>query len=115
VLARFVHHDRLIDNPGAQTFAALTTSPGARAYYDQLRVRDISHHAAIRELANRLVGILHGRLKNGTLYDEATLAATIRDARRLTFKLLGCLFARHLSVSRDMIHRFMAKNPIPRS
>ena len=72
VLARFVHNDRLIDTLGGQAFAALTASPGARAYYDQLRARDISHRAALRQLANRLVGILHGCLKNGTLYDEAT-------------------------------------------
>jgi hypothetical protein len=26
----------------------------------------------LRQRANRLVGILHGYLKNGTLYDEAT-------------------------------------------
>ena len=30
------------------------------------------HHAALRQLANRLVGILHGCLKTRTLYDEAT-------------------------------------------
>ena len=30
------------------------------------------HHAALRQLANRLVGILHGCLKTGTLYDENT-------------------------------------------
>ncbi|MDQ2813940.1 MAG: IS110 family transposase, partial [Actinomycetota bacterium] len=28
--------------------------------------------AALRQLANRLVGILHGCLKTGTSYDEAT-------------------------------------------
>ncbi|WP_446678548.1 IS110 family transposase [Actinoallomurus acaciae] len=72
VLARFVHNDRLIDTLDTQAFAALTASPGARAYYDRLRARDLGHHAALRQLANRLVGILHGCLKNGTLYDEAT-------------------------------------------
>jgi transposase len=72
VLARFVHNDRLIDALGSQAFAALTASPGARAYYDQLKAREVSHRAALRQLANRLVGILHGCLKTGTLYDEAT-------------------------------------------
>ena len=39
VLARYVHNDRLLDALGRQAFAALTASPGARAYYDQLRAR----------------------------------------------------------------------------
>ena len=30
------------------------------------------HHGALRQLANRLVGILHGCLKTHTLYDETT-------------------------------------------
>ena len=55
-----------------QAFCALTASPGARAYYDQLRARNIGHDAALRQLANRLVGILHGCLKTRTLYDETT-------------------------------------------
>jgi transposase len=72
VLARYVHNDRLIDALGRQAFAAIIASPGARTYYDQLRGRGIGHHAALRQLANRLVGILHGCLKTGTTYDEAT-------------------------------------------
>jgi len=72
VLARYVHNDRLIDALGRQAFAAMIASPGARAYYDQLRGRGVGHHAALRQLANRLVGILHGCLKTGTTYDEAT-------------------------------------------
>ena len=55
-----------------RAFAALGASPGARAYYDALRARNIGHHAALRQLANRLVGILHGCLKTGTVYDENT-------------------------------------------
>ena len=50
----------------------LTGSPGARAYYDTLRGRGIGHHAALRQLGNRLVGILHGCLKTRTPYDETT-------------------------------------------
>ena len=56
----------------SQAFSALAASPGARAYYDGLRARKIGHHAALRQLANRLVGILHGCLKTGTKYDETT-------------------------------------------
>ncbi|WP_446216283.1 IS110 family transposase [Micromonospora sp. IBHARD004] len=72
VLARYVHNDRLIDAIGRQAFAALKASPGARAYYDQQRHRGLGHHAALRQLGNRLVGILHGCLKTGTHYDENT-------------------------------------------
>jgi transposase len=72
VLARHVHNDRLIDALNRQAFAALRASPGARAYYDQLRARGVGHHAALRQLGNRLVGILHGCLKTGTTYNEAT-------------------------------------------
>ena len=32
----------------------------------------LDHNAALRQLANRLVGILHGCLKTRTLYDETT-------------------------------------------
>ncbi len=72
VLARYVHNDRLVDALQRQAYCALTASAGARAYYDELRGRGVGHHAALRQLANRLVGILHGCLKTGTTYDEAT-------------------------------------------
>lgn len=72
VLARCVHNDRLLDALSAQAFAALNASPGARAYYDQLRARGTGHRGALRQLANRLVGILHGCLKTRTTYNEAT-------------------------------------------
>jgi hypothetical protein len=72
VLARHVRNRHLADALHRQAFCALTASPGTRAYYDQLRARGISHHAALRQLAGRLVGILHGCLKTRTTYDEAT-------------------------------------------
>ena len=72
VAARFVHNDRLIDALMTQAFTALSNSPGARAYYDRQRTRGASYNAALRQLANRLVGILHGCLKTGTIYDETT-------------------------------------------
>jgi transposase len=71
-LARFVHNDRLIDALMSQAFTALRASPGARAYYDRQRARGAGHNPALRQLANRLVGILHGCLKTGTVYDETT-------------------------------------------
>jgi len=71
VLARYVRNKRLADALHRQAFCALRRSPGARAYYDALRDRDIGYNAALRQLGNRLVGILHGCLKTHTLYDEA--------------------------------------------
>jgi transposase len=72
VLARYATNRRLSDALHMQAFTALNASSGARAYYDQLRARGIGHHAALRQLANRLVGIMHGCLRTGTLYDEDT-------------------------------------------
>jgi len=72
VAARFIHNDRLVDALNAQAFAALNASPGARVFYDALRTRGIEHNDALRLLANRLVGILHGCLKTRTCYDETT-------------------------------------------
>ena len=72
VLARYATNRRLGAALHLQAFSALGASPGARAYYDTLRGRNIGHHAALRQLANRLVGILHGCLKSGTVYDENT-------------------------------------------
>jgi transposase len=80
VLARYVHNDRLLDALGRQAFTALTASPAARVYYDQLRDRGKDHNAALRQLANRLVGILHGCLKTHTTYDEDTAWPTHHDA-----------------------------------
>jgi hypothetical protein len=72
VLARYVHNDRLLDALNRQAFAALPASPGARAYYDRLRARCVGHHAGLRRLGNRLVGIPHGCLKTHSTYDETT-------------------------------------------
>jgi hypothetical protein len=50
----------------------LRSALGTRAYYQVLRQRGTGHQAALRQLSNRLVGILHGCLKNGSRYNEAT-------------------------------------------
>ena len=72
VHVRFIHNDRLIDALHQQAQSALICSPGARAYYDQHRARGVGHHAALRQVGNRLVGILHGCLKTRTPYHEET-------------------------------------------
>ena len=72
VLARYARNRRLADALYQQAFSALTSSPGARAYYDRQRAREATHHQALRTLANRLVGVLHGCLRHHTTYDETT-------------------------------------------
>jgi transposase/transposase IS116/IS110/IS902 family protein len=72
VHARYIRNRHLIDALHAQALSALSVSPGARGHYDDLRAREIGHDDAMRRVASRLVGILHGCLKTGCEYDEAT-------------------------------------------
>jgi len=72
VLARYARNKRLADALHQQAFAALTASPGARAFYDHHRARGATHHQALRTLSNRLVGILDGCLRHRTTYNEDT-------------------------------------------
>ena len=72
VLARFVRNRHLADACYLWAFSSLQASRGARAFYDRRRARGDTHHRALRALANRLVGILHGCLRHNTLYDEQT-------------------------------------------
>ncbi len=72
VLARYARNRRLADAVHQWAFCAMRGSPGARAYYQSLRERGTGHQAALRQLGNRLVGILHGCLKTKTAYDETT-------------------------------------------
>ena len=73
------HHDvELMDATGRQLAKARLPEGVAGiarlhgAYYDRQRARGSGHNPALRQLANRLTGILHGCLKTRTLYDEAT-------------------------------------------
>jgi hypothetical protein len=52
--------------------ALLTSGASMQLPYHKQRARGVDHHAALRQLANRLDGILHGCLKTRTLYDETT-------------------------------------------
>lgn len=72
VQARYVRNNRLADALQRQAFGALRASPGARRYYDKQRDREAGYNPALRQLGNRLVGILHGCLKTRTHYNEAT-------------------------------------------
>jgi len=71
VARRVARNQRLADACVRWAFCSLQQSPGARAYYDQLRARNKGHYAALHQLANRWVGILHGCLAHGLPYDEA--------------------------------------------
>ena len=70
VLARYARNRRLADACEQWAFCSLTHSAGARRYYDELRARGKTHHQALRQLANRWVGILHGCLDQHTHYRE---------------------------------------------
>ncbi len=70
VLARHMRNRRLADALDQWAFCSLTRSAGARAYYDELRGRGKTHRQAIRQLANRWVGILHACLEQRVHYDE---------------------------------------------
>ena len=80
VLARYARNRRLGDALQQWAFCSMRGSPGATAYYQQLRGRNIGHQAALRQLANRLVGILHGCLRTRSAYDENTAWAHIANA-----------------------------------
>jgi hypothetical protein len=75
VLAR---NRRIADAVHQWAFCAMRGSPGPRAYDQTLRERGTGHQAALRQLGNRLVGILHGCLKTGTAYNENTAWAHIQ-------------------------------------
>jgi len=79
VIARYARNRRLGDAVHQWAFCSLRGSPGARAYYRALRNRGIGHQAALRQLGNRLVGILHGCLKTDTPYSETTAWAHHHD------------------------------------
>ncbi|VBA36683.1 hypothetical protein LAUMK191_01521 [Mycobacterium attenuatum] len=71
-MARHVRNRRLYDAVDPWAICALTNSPGGRTFYDQHRDAEQTHHQALRALVNRLVGILHGRLRQQQPYNEHT-------------------------------------------
>jgi len=70
VTARYVRKKRLADVCDRWAFCSLTGSPGARRLYDRERARGQTHGQALRRVANRWVGILHGCLTNRQTYSE---------------------------------------------
>jgi hypothetical protein len=80
VLARVARNKRLADACYLWAFAAISASPGARRSYDAHRAKGKTHHQALRALANRLVGILHGCLRHRQLYREDVAWPTSLEA-----------------------------------
>lgn len=81
VLARVARNRRLFDACYLWAFSSLTTSAGARRYYDSHRARGKTHHQALRAVANRWVGILHGCLTHRELYlEDVAWAAHVEAA-----------------------------------
>jgi hypothetical protein len=70
VLARKARNRRLADAMHMWAFCSLSSSPGARRHYDALRARGNSNRQALRAVANRWVGILHGCLTARAPYCE---------------------------------------------
>lgn len=60
--------------------SAINCSPGARRFYDKHKAHHHSHNQALRALANRLTGILHGCLRQHRLYDENVAWPTSLEA-----------------------------------
>ncbi len=69
-LARFARNRRLADALQMWAFCSLSCCPGARRYYDAHRAKGQTHQRALRSLANRWVGILHGCLRRRERYSE---------------------------------------------
>ena len=70
VKARKVRNKRLGDACHWWAFAALTKSSGARAHYDRRRAAGDHHNAALRNLANKLLGRLWWCLANNQPWDD---------------------------------------------
>lgn len=67
-MARYVRNKRL-DDAAQQWRSPRRAAPPAQAHYRQIRARGTGHQAALRQVANRWVGILHGCLETGTMHE----------------------------------------------
>lgn len=79
-LARFARNRRLDDALQMWAFCSLSCSPGARRYYNAHRAKGQTHRRALRSLANRWVGILHGCLRHRRRYAERFAWPTAQGA-----------------------------------
>jgi transposase len=74
VLVRRARNKRLGDACRWWAFQATQRSPGAKAYYQQRRATGDGHEAALRRLANKLLGQLHHCLIHRVLYENQAWA-----------------------------------------
>ena len=72
MLARYARNNRLADACYLWAFAALTASPGARAFYDQHRAAGDTHNRALRPSPTGSSASSTAASRHGTLYDEHT-------------------------------------------
>ena len=70
VRARHIRNKRLADACHWWAFAMLTKSAGARAHYDRRRDAGDHHNAALRNLANKLLGRLWWCLQDHKVWDD---------------------------------------------
>lgn len=81
VRTRHVKNKRLADACHWWAFAAITKSPGARAHHDRRRAAGDSHDAALRTLANKLLGRLWCCLLNDLAWDDDAAWPAFAKAR----------------------------------
>ncbi|GAA0270180.1 IS110-like element IS117 family transposase [Actinomadura nitritigenes] len=77
---RRVKNDRLAGAGFTWAFAALRSSPGARAHYDRRRSTGDRHAAALRHLFNRFLGCLYHCLQTRQCYSESAAFGTQLEA-----------------------------------
>ena len=118
VLARFARNQRLADAIYLWAFAALTASPGARAFYDYRRAAGDTHHAALRASATGL-SASSTVVSHHSIYDENIAWAHRSERRshraRLTVTAVGyltCLPWKHTSAL-DIAAAIRAKEVSP--
>jgi len=70
VLARVARNRGLADACAWSASVRSPPAPALRRYYDALRARGKTHTQALRQLANRWVGILHACLQQRVTYRE---------------------------------------------
>ena len=95
VRTRHVKNNRLADACHWWAFAAITKSPGARAHYDRRRAAGDRHNAALRNVANKLLGRLWWCLVNDRRVERRRRLADPRERSRAS----RCLTADRREVS----------------
>jgi len=81
VSCRLAYNRHLGDAVQQWAFCSLRRSSWARAFYDGKRAQGKGHHAALRALGNRWLGLLWHCLRRGLPYDEAVHVANRERAR----------------------------------